>query len=312
MRTAFLVISLAIIVLAAAQLSFRFGPASAGQSPSLRGDANCDGTVSSIDAVLLLQYDAGLVSSLPCEQNADGNCDGVSNSLDATFILQYDAGLISSLPCENSATPPGVATPTPTPTAMATVTQGEVSTRNSSWYGWSGRLRVVGEVYNGLDHPISGVAVTAELYSSTNTLLGTGTEYACVYAIAEHSVSPFSVTVSTPPDEVDHVQLRVTDFSEGPEVNPVVGLDATITNVYTDVYFVHVIGTVTNNSSNTYGSVRPCVAFHNAAGDVVSIYPAYARPDTLAPGETGIFDAYNVVEEGRAIVSERVWVDARY
>ncbi|MDZ4278111.1 MAG: dockerin type I domain-containing protein [Dehalococcoidia bacterium] len=61
------------------------------------GDANCDATVDSIDAALLLQLDAGLVSSLDCPKNADVNEDGLTTSVDAALVLQFVAGLIPSL-----------------------------------------------------------------------------------------------------------------------------------------------------------------------------------------------------------------------
>ena len=67
-------------------------------TPRRAGDVNCDGTVSSIDAALVLQYDAGLIASLACQENADVNGDGNINSLDAALILQFVAGLIESLP----------------------------------------------------------------------------------------------------------------------------------------------------------------------------------------------------------------------
>jgi hypothetical protein len=62
-------------------------------NPKVPGDANCDGLVNSLDAALVLQYDAGLIHSLTCA-DADYNHDGVVNSLDAALILQKDAGLI--------------------------------------------------------------------------------------------------------------------------------------------------------------------------------------------------------------------------
>ena len=66
--------------------------------PILVGDANCAGGISSIDAALILQAEAGLIDSLPCEQTADVNGDGATNSLDAALILQYVAGIIATLP----------------------------------------------------------------------------------------------------------------------------------------------------------------------------------------------------------------------
>ena len=61
------------------------------------GDANCDGSVNSIDAALVLQYDAGLLGSLGCQDAADVNNDGTINSIDAALILQFTAGLLDSL-----------------------------------------------------------------------------------------------------------------------------------------------------------------------------------------------------------------------
>ncbi|MEX2158202.1 MAG: metallophosphoesterase [Dehalococcoidia bacterium] len=62
------------------------------------GDANCDATVSSIDAALLLQWSAGLLPAVPCELLADVNSDGEVTAIDAALILQYVAGLLSHLP----------------------------------------------------------------------------------------------------------------------------------------------------------------------------------------------------------------------
>ena len=57
-------------------------------------DVNCDGTTSSIDALIVLQFSAGQLASLPCEESADVNGDGVVNVLDALLILQFNAGLL--------------------------------------------------------------------------------------------------------------------------------------------------------------------------------------------------------------------------
>jgi glucose/arabinose dehydrogenase len=62
------------------------------------GDANCDGSINSIDAALVLQLTAGLIDALPCSGNADASGDGTVNAVDAALILQYSAGLIGHLP----------------------------------------------------------------------------------------------------------------------------------------------------------------------------------------------------------------------
>jgi hypothetical protein len=77
------------------------GTATPAQTPTpvpAKGDVNNDGRTNSIDAALVLQYDAGLIHSLPNLVNADVNHNGAVNSVDAALILQFDAGLIHSLP----------------------------------------------------------------------------------------------------------------------------------------------------------------------------------------------------------------------
>ncbi len=69
------------------------GTASAFPTPP-PGDADCNGTVNSVDAALVLQFDAGLFDILVCSLFADVNRDGTVNSVDASLILQFVAGLI--------------------------------------------------------------------------------------------------------------------------------------------------------------------------------------------------------------------------
>jgi hypothetical protein len=61
------------------------------------GDASCDGTLTSIDAAVTLQANAGLLSSAPCGYKADVNHDGRVDSIDAALMLQRVAGLIPPL-----------------------------------------------------------------------------------------------------------------------------------------------------------------------------------------------------------------------
>ena len=61
------------------------------------GDVNCDTITDPIDAALILQLNARLISGLPCPGSGDVNGDLVTNPLDAALILQFSAGLISQL-----------------------------------------------------------------------------------------------------------------------------------------------------------------------------------------------------------------------
>ena len=63
----------------------------------LLGDVDCDYAVSSVDAALILQLTAGLVSFLFCQESGDVDGDGNTTSVDAAIILQFTAGLIPSL-----------------------------------------------------------------------------------------------------------------------------------------------------------------------------------------------------------------------
>ena len=69
-----------------------------GGCPNPSGDADYDSTANIIDAELVLQYDAGLIASLPCRDPADVNEDGTINAIDAALILRFTAGLLVSLP----------------------------------------------------------------------------------------------------------------------------------------------------------------------------------------------------------------------
>ncbi len=64
----------------------------------MTGDTSCDGRVNSIDAALILQFVAGLLSRAPCQQNADVNHSGRVDAIDATLVLQVAAGLLSRFP----------------------------------------------------------------------------------------------------------------------------------------------------------------------------------------------------------------------
>ncbi|MCH7580260.1 MAG: hypothetical protein IIB22_08460 [Chloroflexi bacterium] len=63
-------------------------------TPAPAGDADCSGEVTSIDAALVLQFDASLLKALPCAEAADADGDGAITSRDAALILQHSAGLL--------------------------------------------------------------------------------------------------------------------------------------------------------------------------------------------------------------------------
>ncbi len=94
------------------------GSASAGETRL--GDANCDGFLTSIDALLVLQLHAGLIDEVCGDVDVTG--DGEVNSIDALFLLYFNFDPIFPL------TPAPTTTPAPTPTPLAP-TAGEPATQ---------------------------------------------------------------------------------------------------------------------------------------------------------------------------------------
>ena len=65
--------------------------------PSL-GDVNVDGVTNNVDAIMLLRYSLGSISTLPEPNNGDVNRDGVFNNMDAIVIFNWGLGVVPLLP----------------------------------------------------------------------------------------------------------------------------------------------------------------------------------------------------------------------
>ena len=92
-----------------AAIAFLWISGGRADASNLFGDVDCNEIVSSIDAALILQLDAALIGSLPCENKSDLDEDGTTDSTDALTILQFEAQLIVSVE------PPSVALADMTP-----------------------------------------------------------------------------------------------------------------------------------------------------------------------------------------------------
>jgi len=75
--------------------------------PDIQGDSNCDGTISSTDALAVLRFTAGLPVQTSCSGfDGDVDCNLVTNAVDALKILRHNANLsvLQNEPCPDIGT----------------------------------------------------------------------------------------------------------------------------------------------------------------------------------------------------------------
>ncbi len=70
-------------------------PPPPASQPVTSGDVDCTGGATSLDAALVLQFNARLIDTLPCPNEGDVDGDDSIGSLDAALILQMSAGLLA-------------------------------------------------------------------------------------------------------------------------------------------------------------------------------------------------------------------------
>ena len=97
------------------------------------GDVNGDEAVDTADAVLVLQYAAGLIAEAELDTvAADVNGDKTVDTADAVLVLQYAAGLIARFPADGDSpiepTEPSAPTTTETPAPTTTETPAPTTT----------------------------------------------------------------------------------------------------------------------------------------------------------------------------------------
>jgi hypothetical protein len=93
----------------------------AGLFPQVMGDANEDGIVNVVDALVIASYYVGKTTTINISQS-DVNCDGAVNIIDALRVAQYYVGLLPELICDN-----------PTPGSLPNYVPGEILV---GFYDW--------------------------------------------------------------------------------------------------------------------------------------------------------------------------------
>lgn len=293
--------------------------------PPAQGDVDCDGDLDSVDGLKVLRHAAGLdVTQEPgCPQLGSGappfgdvDCSGAVDAVDALLILRSVAGLPVTQPPGCGPIGPGGtpgATPSPapgSPTPSPTPEPAHLTIRNSGWHlDTMGNFVGAGEVVNESGRPIGLVRVEAYLYSASGELLKKAAGYSCLMTIPAGGDSPFEIVASAPPSGLDHVTMTVTQFFDPPFIAAPEGLQAQVSNQYTDaIGYLHAAGSVSNGSNKSYKLVKACLAFYDAQGAVFRSRFSFASPNVLAPGASGNFDS-SINPAGTAITDVRVWPD---
>ncbi len=62
------------------------------------GDVDCNEETNSIDAALILQFEAELLDDVTCDLGADVDTDIAITAIDSQLVLQFSAGLVPQLP----------------------------------------------------------------------------------------------------------------------------------------------------------------------------------------------------------------------
>lgn len=106
----------------------------------------------------------------------------------------------------------------------------------------------------------------------------------------------------------------MTDYDSPPLLYAIPpGLSVTADNNYYDsIDVLHLVGTVTNHSSNAYDFVKACYATYNSSGNVVTTGSWYTSPSTLGPNQIGSYDALDFDAFYFSWDQWKVWPDASY
>lgn len=188
--------------------------------------------------------------------------------------------------------PPADATATPTPPLPPPTAPTAGLSLQGGWL-WTdtlGYAHITGLVVNNFPYPVEFVEITGKFYGSGGRLLATDWTFASLRAISAFGSSPYELLLFPAIPGIQSAEAEVTDYDTELYYPMPSGLTAVITNTVVDtIGYGHIYGTVTNNSSSTWEFVEVIIALATG-GRIVAVDSGFARPHTLAPGQTGTFE----------------------
>lgn len=151
---------------------------------------------------------------------------------------------------------------------------------------------IVGEVHNPTSTTVWVPQLSLDLYSASNTLIGSTVATTDVEYMGPGERSPFSylVSPSTYPSYDHYIITGVTAATAPRRANH--NFTSAITSVTTDwVGYTHIVGTVTNNNAVSCDYVFIYFTFYSASGQVVDDgLTSPTSSSTVAPGQTSSFE----------------------
>ena len=163
---------------------------------------------------------------------------------------------------------------------------------NYSWYIDSiDILHIVGEVMNKTSANLRFVEITANLFNSSGTFLGSDFTYTTLFNLPAWQKTCFDISFypETPSGWTSFTFEPVSYWTDG---DPQPNLTAyNHSGSYNANYgWYEIIGLVRNDSAVTYDYVQPVATLYNSAGTVVGCDFTYTNTDTLIPGQSSSFE----------------------
>jgi hypothetical protein len=186
--------------------------------------------------------------------------------------------------------------------ATAVAAPSQVTVLSSNGYLNSlGYYHIVGEVQNTGSPAVASVLVTATCYTSGNTLLGTSSSQTMIGILEPGRKSPFDIALNDLIESArtDHYELAVT-YGQSPSLS--LGLQVVSSTKKVDSSgYLHISGTIKNNSSAIAHETKVAATFYDSTGKVVDAALSYSDPTDINGGSKASFEIV-ILEKQRVVL----------
>ncbi|MCC7208303.1 MAG: hypothetical protein IT323_13430 [Anaerolineae bacterium] len=144
-----------------------------------------------------------------------------------------------------------------------------------------------GEICSGMDVPVSGLEVAANLFSG-DQFTATGRDYLSLSPLLPGEFTCFEIEfpLGTPWTRYEFEPVSYYTYKT---TRPAMGAHSLSGSYNPSMQRYELIGMVRNDSQAVIQYPRAVITFYNAARGVVSCYTQYANANSLAPGQSSAF-----------------------